>query len=342
MLQVVVACLLFSRASCIRLGEGRVSTSNVPAAMDDPDLRQECEGKARQWTSEGGVRRLEGPAFFFHVNHHNGRGFSTLATRAGCPTRGFTRWSDVDDVKAGRTINDHATHNGYNNGSMFKDKSWTDIEDTFAAHTLDDLGCGPASPRVFVTSARHPVENLLTHEAFKQTKKYGMMESCESDNVALRLWAGNVCGPSKRRDDCRVLTRRDLEIAKARARKMDAIFLVEHPVTFRLGCTRLGWRYCPTYGTREQYSLNILNQLDNRSWSELFERHKLGLEFYDYLKQLSFDMLKEDGIRVPTLEEQQEALPVLRSLQDAKKKAVPDGPVPRQDANTSSTRWQCR
>jgi hypothetical protein len=317
----------------------------VPAAEDDAPLREECEGKTRQWISEGGVaggvRRLQGPAFFFHVSHHNGRGFATLATGAGCPTRSFTRWSDVDDVKAGKAIENSATKNGYNNDSMFKDMSWTDIEDTFAEHTLDDLGCGPASPRVFVTSARHPVENLLTHEAFKQTKQLGLNMSCESDNVALRLWSGNVCGPTKHRKDCRVLTRRDLEIAKARARKMDAIFVIEHPVTVRLGCTRLGWRVCPAYvHAPERYSLEILNKLDNQSWNELFERNKLSIEFYNYLKELSFDMLKEDGLSVPTSEAQQEALKVLWSLQDAKKKAVPD--ETRQTANTSSTRWQCR
>lgn len=63
MLQVVAACLLLSSANCIRLGKESRSMNNVPAPNED--LRQECEGKTQQWSSEGGVRRLEGPAFFF-------------------------------------------------------------------------------------------------------------------------------------------------------------------------------------------------------------------------------------------------------------------------------------
>lgn len=97
---------------------------------------------------------------------------------------------------------------------------------------------------------------------------------------------------------------------------------------------------------RQTYSSDILDQLDNQSWAELFERNKLGIEFYEYLKQLSFDMLQEDQIPLPTKGEQDEALKVLRSLQDAKASAVPYIqpyiPVARHLANTSSTRWQCR
>jgi hypothetical protein len=339
MLQAAVVCLLLSSANCIRLGKERRYTNNVPASNDD--LRQECEGKTQHWSSEGGVRRLEGPAFFFHVNHHNGRELAFLArNRGGYRTRAFTRWSDVDAVKAGRTITEGAAKNGYQNDSMFKDKSWTDIEDTFEDHTLDDLGCGSISPRIFVTSARHPVENLLSREAFLQTKTYGLMGSCESDNIALRFWAGNICG-NEQHHGCRALTRRDLEIAKARARKMDAIFILDHPVTKRLGCTRLGWMFCPMNHKHETYSSDILDQLDNQSWAELFERNKLGIEFYDYLKQLSFDMLQEDGIPLPTQGEQDQALSVLRSLQDAKASAVPYIPAARRLADTSSTRWQC-
>lgn len=143
----------------------------------------------RRWSSS--PRR---PGLLFYVNHHDGREFAALAAKLGAyRTRAFTRWSDVDDVKAGRTITYGAAKNGYQNDGMFIDKSWTDLEDTFEYHTLDDLGCGPISPRIFVTSARHPVENLLSREAFLQTKQYGLMGSCESDNIALRFWAGNSC-----------------------------------------------------------------------------------------------------------------------------------------------------
>jgi len=337
MLQAILTCLLFSSVSCIHLGHVPDDMNNAPASKDD--FPQECEGKTQHWSSDGGARRLEGPAFFFHVNHHNGRGFATLAGHGGYPYRAFTRWSEVDDVRAGKPIPFGKSKNGYQNDTMFKDRSWTDIEDTFEAHTLDDVGCGPTSPRVLVTSARHPVENLLTREAFLQLKERGLMGSCESDNIALRLWSGNVCGDKDWQQGCRALTRRDLEIAKARARKMDVIFVIEHYAqTVRLGCTRLGWERCPIFSHRETYASEIVNQLDDQSWAKLFERNKLGIEFYEYLKQLSFDMLKEDGIEVPTQEEQDTALSVVRSLQDAKTASFP---VSQRRANTSLTRWQC-
>jgi len=347
MLQAILACLLFSSASCIHLGHVPDDMNNAPVSKDD--VPQECEGKTQHWSSDGGARRLEGPAFFFHVNHHNGRGFATLAGQGGYRYRSFTRWSEVDDVRAGKTIPFGKSYHGYQNDSMFKDRSWTDIEDTFEAHTLDDVGCGPTTPRVLVTSARHPVENLLTNEAFLQLcggskeclRPRGLMGSCESDNIALRLWSGNVCGDKDRQQGCRALTRRDLEIAKARARKMDVIFVLEHyQQTVRLGCTRLGWEYCLGFNHRETYASEIVNQLDDQSWAELFERNKLGIEFYEYLKQLSFDMLQEDGIGVPTQEEQDTALSVVRSLQDAKTASVPVSHQQRR-ANTSMTRWQC-
>jgi hypothetical protein len=178
-----------------------------------------------------------------------------------------------------------------------------------------------------------------------------MMLSCASDNIALRYWAGNVC-EGLQQHDCRALTRRDLEIAKARARKMDAIFILEHnSATIKLGRSRLGWKDCSKCSflrlgcndVRQTFSSDVLNQLDNQSWNELVERNKLGIEFYDYLKQLSFDMLKEDALPVPTKEEQDKYLSSLRSLQDARKFAsAPD--VKEESLYITSkgfTRWQC-
>eukprot|EP00959_Pyramimonas_sp_CCMP1952_P405190 8492342-Pyramimonas_sp.AAC.1 len=67
------------------------------------------------------------------------------------------------------------------------------------------------------------------------------MQSCESDNIALRVFAGKICH-SEFAKSCPKLTRADLEIAKARVRKMDAIFILEHwPSTIKLACSRLGW-----------------------------------------------------------------------------------------------------
>jgi len=166
------------------------------------------------------------------------------------------------------------------------------------------------------------------------------MGSCESDSIALRFWSSNVCEAGKTHEGCRELTRRDLEIAKARARKMDAIFIIDHSKeTVKLGCTRLGWADCFDFSRPQTYSPEIMDQLNDESWAELFERNKLGIEFYEYLKQLSFQMLKKDGLPVPTQEEQDKALSVLRSLQDAKKASVPSSGA---RSNSSLSRWQCR
>jgi hypothetical protein len=310
------------------------------------DVRQECEGKTKHWIQEDGIRRLKGPVFFFHVNHHNGRQIADHAmNHGGYHTRVFTRWDDVEAVKQGKPIQ---ALDGYD---MFQDKSWTDLEDTFETHTLDDLVCGgPGTPRIFVTSARHPVENLLSHEAYFQAniKQFGLMQSCESDNIALRLFAGKVCH-GQHPEDCQELTRNDLEIAKVRARNMDVIFILEHfPATIKLACARLGWHACTfsDLGTQhhETYVSEIVEQLDEEPWNQLFKRNKLGIEFYEYLKQLSFDMLKEEGLDVPTEYEQEHALPVLKSLQDANAIAVPyhqwRNMSAHSDANRLS-RWQC-
>lgn len=338
MLRTIAAFLLISNANCLRQGHGHDRASN--------DIRQECEGKTTEWIQEDGIRRLKGPVFFFHVNHHNGRGIGANAKmEGGYHTRLFTRWSDVEAVKEGKPIQ---AEDGYD---MFQDKSWTDLEDTFESHTLDDLVCSePGSPRIFVTSARHPVEQLLTHEAYFQAnvQHFGLMQSCESDNLALRLFAGKVCH-SREPEECEELTRDDLEIAKARARKMDAIFILEHfPATIKLACARLGWASCTnrTLGKqhRETYVSEIVDQLDEESWNRLFERNELGIEFYEYMKQLSFGMLKEEGLYAPTEDEQKQALPVLKSLQDAKAMAVPYRQwrdVSKHSDTNSLTRWQC-
>jgi len=327
-LQTVVAFLLLSNAACLLVGRGREHITN--------DTRQECGGKTKQWIQDGDVRRLEGPAFFFHVQHHNGRGIASRArSKGGYHTRLMTRWSDVD---AEKNAEPNYVGDGY---QMFQDKSWTDLEDTFETHTLNDLGCGHGAPRVFITSARHPVENLLSHEAYSQGNiKSGLMRACESDNLALRAFAGKVC-KSQDPETCEELTRDDLEVAKARVRQMDVIFILEYfPATMRLACTRLGWANCDEDPHRDTYMSEIVNQFDEESWGQLFERNRLGIEFYEYMKQLSFEMLGEDGLDVPS----QSVLPVLKSLQHAKALAVPFvawSHQSRLNATRSSTHWQC-
>ncbi|CAK0912085.1 unnamed protein product [Prorocentrum cordatum] len=338
MLQTLVAFLFISSASCLLRGRQRERATN--------HTRQECKWKTQQWITEFDRRRLKGPVFFFHVNHHNGRNIAEYArVLGGYHMRLFGRWGDVDSFKSGvRT----QLPEGYD---MFQDKSWTDLEDSFDGHTLDDLNCGGTrTPRIFVTSARHPVANLLTREAYNQANihEFGLMQSCESDNIALRVFAGKICHGEFAKS-CPKLTRADLEIAKARVRKMDAIFILEHwPSTIKLACSRLGWSNCETNGLdiqfNETYASDILDQLDEESWKQLFKRNELGIEFYEYMKQLSFDMLKEDGLHVPTEYEQKHALPVLKSLQGAKALAVPFHKWRNLSANRVSrslTRWQC-
>jgi len=323
--------------------------------------QEECPNKEskEEWITEGNTTRLKGPVFFFHVSHHSGRGFQILAHAPDVGdyhTMEFGRWQDIEDANAGKPTKTWGVSDGY---SMYEDKSWTSIEENFGnedkpGHTLDEIGCGTKGPRILATSIRHPVENLLGKAAWEQPniKKNGLMGACESDNVYLRYLAGKGCSHLEA-DQCAPLTRDDLEFAKARARKMDVIFVLGHlPETIKLGCSRLGWKTCERADMvrkhKQIYSKELLDSMDQQSWDQLFERNKLGIELFEYMRDLSFDMLKKDGLPQPTEEEKKENLPVLESLEKAKFLAdhppvalKEEGVSFLKEESGASSKWHC-
>merc|ERR1719231_1755478 len=88
---------------------------------------------------------------------------------------------------------------------------------------------------------------------------------------------------------------------------MDLIFVLEHMnTTMQLARTRLGWR---NVNIVQHKSLkNNQMQPSPEEWRELVNANKLNIELYEYMRELSFDMLRADGLPGVTKEEQDNAL----------------------------------
>merc|ERR1719436_629384 len=80
--------------------------------------------------------------------------------------------------------------------------------------------------------------------------------------------------------------------------------------TSKLGFSRLGWEWRDEI-TRHGEAPNLVKQLTPEIWKMLWDRNALGIELFEYMKQLSFDMLKKDGLPVPSLKDELAAVPSL-------------------------------
>jgi hypothetical protein len=219
---------------------------------------------------------------------------------------GCTRWADLTDEKKG-------------------DLHWVDLEDKLSReHTLGDLGCGTNKSMILSTIVRHPL-NMFLHRWFacKEMDKhpadnydtvcqrsYTRCEpgdrSCVHDNILLQAVVGTPQGT--------LPTQEDLELAKSRLRHFDLIFIVEHlSYTLQLATTRLGWS-ADSISTALNATGHKAEEIDDQEritrgeitfdhWQRIIERNRLDIELYDYMRELSFAMLQEDGLPVPPEDE---------------------------------------
>jgi len=277
----------------------------VHHATEEDKGMGECFGRNSDdlWKAkEDGGRQPRVPVIFFHISSHAGRTFAAWAGNSGWKSKLYCRW----DGTIANNMPDH---------DVWAANSWTDLEDPFGSwdpvsgpakqHNLDELQCGSNSA-IFATSMRHPI-NLLFSSAGNGIDD--PFNSCGTDNIALRSLVGKMC-VGKGLAGCVPLTRDDLELAKFRARQMDVIFILEHMnETEKLGFSRLGCVWENRTVTHHQKTPDLDRQLTPEIWNALWERNALGIELFEYMKKLSFDMLKKDGLPVPPPEEESAEVP---------------------------------
>jgi len=330
---IVVVVFGVFQVKALRPGQPSLSERTVgkrTTVQSEAVGASECEGRKPQWVQEGAIKRLRGPVFNIHVAgpyHTAGRFLVDLAVKAGKMNYTmYQRWGDLGKAE------------------LWKDQHWTDLEDWFPkGHTLRDLGCGTGRATILGTVARHPL-NMFLHrwyackdwEQIVKSSERGVPdaakkkrdechplaavcqpgeEPCEWDNILLQAFTGVPAAS---------LTRADLELAKSRLRNFDIIFIVEHfSHTLQLTTTRLGWRPDPSSGSlnatlhkadeSEDQERFPRGEITREQWQAVMERNSLDIEFYDYMRELAFGMLRADGLPVPP-EDERIVVPQWRKL----------------------------
>jgi len=325
---IVVAVLGFPEVTALRVGQRGIleHIAGKRTAMQSETVgASECEGHVPQWVQDGQVKRLKGPVVHIHIPgpyHNAGNYLSDLARDIGNMTSSDNNhWETCFEKK-----------------ELWNDKTWTGLEDAIPKdHSLDDLGCGANKARIFSIALRHPL-NMFFHRLFacrawnKTLQSNPRADEDSDDFKACQAGAGSMCGPDQSNaledESCywdnivlqslvgpsqtglEPLTRADLELAKSRLRHFDLIFIIEHfAETLQLTTTRLGWSPdlladASIAGGHKAQELAVQNQfatseITHEQWQRVIERNSLDIELYDYMRKLSFGMLRADGLPVP-------------------------------------------
>jgi len=246
----------------------------------------------------------------------------------------FLRSLAADHGVGNTTTYGNQRFHSLSNPELWEDRHFTDLEDRFCPGcTLRDLGCGTGKASILSTIVRHPL-NMFLHRWYACKDRDHMMKknhasedalhkketvcqhtdyvcqpgdyTCQHDNINLQAFVGY--------NGSWVMTRADLELAKSRLRNFDVIVIVEHlSHTLQLTTTRLGWTTGPLLD-RLNSTLHESEQSEDQDrfqrgeitpeqWQQVIERNSLDIELYDYMRELSFGMLQEDRLPVPSEDE---------------------------------------
>lgn len=234
-----------------------------PECLHDRDkaLQMAREGKACEW--------------FFHITHSGGSTLTELASKNG---------------KAARRDVDLSQCTSHSSSTLFKNHQESALKgplDTLVPCHRDDF--------VSIIVVRDPLSRVLSGDGMWQTKpenNFANLDKCHADNYGLRKLIGKEVADGP-------LNSTDLEFAQRRLSSFDVIIdLNDYTNSAKQLCAELGWKNCAVKQKNHRDPKEIMPA---DIYSQLQEKNKFEIAFYDYARRLAAARLHESPMQAKSM-----------------------------------------